>query len=102
METSNNKPQILHQKEVDRAINRHLSWYWKEETEKGILKDFGVEVLSEVKLLYKYVLNFPADFKRYSLEQLVANLSKELKSEFAFLSKSSIQQLTNCFAYTYK
>ena len=102
MESSRNKPQILHQSEVNKAIDRHLSWYWKEETDKGILRNFGPEVLAEVKLLYQYVMSSPADFKKFSLEQLIANLSKQLKDDFPFLSKSAIQQLTNCFAYAYK
>lgn len=102
MEKSNNKPQINRQKEVNRAIDRHLSWYWKEETEKGILKDFGAEVLSEVRRLYDYVMSTPVDFKRYTLEQMVASLSEQLKNEYPFLSSSSVQRLTNCFAYAYK
>ena len=99
---SKGNPKIVHQQEVDQAIGEYLVWYWKEETEKDILRDFGADVLKEVRSLYKYVMDSPVDFNTYSLEQMIEKLSKQLMNEYPFLSDLSRLKLTNCFAYAYK
>ena len=87
---------------VNQAIEQILGLWWSEDKEKAILEAFGKEVLADVRTVYVFAVKYPHDPAKTSLEEAYARVQESLRSDFPFLSPTSVRRLANCFAFNWK